>query len=109
MVLLDPIPRGRPSLGPPLGPGLLQGVRQAPKNPQNRCGTGMEDPTLILAMGHIQGVVRPILDAPALLLQIQPPFVIQLSLGSRGQQPGLMKLAFSPNATINSGDLQRSG
>jgi hypothetical protein len=69
----------------------------------------MADPALILAMGDIQDVVRPILDTPALLLQIQPLFLIQLSLGSRGHQPGLMELAFGPNATINPGDLQRSG
>jgi hypothetical protein len=69
----------------------------------------MADPAFILSMGHIQGVVRPILDAPALLLQVQPLFLIQLSLGSRGHQPGLMELAFGPNATINPGDLQRSG
>jgi hypothetical protein len=69
----------------------------------------MADPALILSMGYIQGVVRPILDAPALLLQIQPLFLIQLSLESRGHQPGLMELAFGPNATINPSDLQRSG
>src|ERR1019366_5044667 len=57
----------------------------------------------------LQGVVRPILDAPALLLKVQPLFLIQLILGSRGHQPGLMELAFGPNATINPGDLQRSG
>ena len=69
----------------------------------------MAAPALILAMSHIQGMVRPILDAPALLLQVQPLFLLQLSLGSRGHQPGLMELAFGPNATINPGDLQRSG
>jgi hypothetical protein len=69
----------------------------------------MADSALILAMGHIQGVVRPILDAPALLLQVQPLFFIQLILGSRGHQPGLMELALGSNATINPGDLQRSG
>ena len=69
----------------------------------------MANSALILSMGHIQGVVRPILDAPALLLQAQPLFLIQLILGSRGHQPGLMELAFGPNATIDSGDLQRSG
>src|ERR1019366_9459934 len=68
----------------------------------------MADPALILSMGHIQGVVRPILDAPTLLLQVQPVFLIQLSLGSRGHQPGLIELAFGPNATINPGDLQCS-
>jgi hypothetical protein len=36
----------------------------------------MADPALILAMGHIQSVVRPILDAPALLLQVQPRFLV---------------------------------
>ena len=69
----------------------------------------MADPALILSMADIQGVVRPILDAPALLLQVQPLFLIQLILGSRGHQPGLIELAFGPNATINAGDLQRSG
>ena len=60
-------------------------------------------------MGHIQGVVRQILDAQTLLLQVQPVFLIQLSLGARGHQPSLIELAFGPNATINPGDLQRSG
>jgi hypothetical protein len=69
----------------------------------------MADPALILSMADIQGVVRPVLDAPALLLQVQPLFLIQLILGSRGHQPGLIELAFGPNATINAGDLQRSG
>lgn len=42
----------------------------------------MADPALILSMGHIQGVMRPILDAPALLFQVQPAFLIQLGLGA---------------------------
>src|ERR1035441_8397325 len=60
-------------------------------------------------MGPSQGVVRPILDAPALLLQVQPLFLIQLGLGSRGHQPSLMELALGTHATINPGDLQCSG
>lgn len=60
-------------------------------------------------MGYVQGVVRPILDAPALLLQVQPVFLFQLGLGARGHQPSLMELAFGTDATIDPGDLQRSG
>jgi hypothetical protein len=69
----------------------------------------MADPAFILSMGYIQSVVRPILDTPALLLQDQPLFLIQLRLGSRGHKPSLIELAFGPNATIDASDLQRSG
>ena len=96
-------------LGRPLAQSLLQGVGQAPKNPKNRCCVGMADSAFVLAMGHIQGVMGPILDAPALLLKVQPLFRIQLGLGAGGNQPGLMELAFGANATIDPGDLQRSG
>ena len=69
----------------------------------------MANPALILTMGYIQGVVSPILDAPALSLQQQPWLGIQLLLGSRGDQPGLAEFAFGPNATIDPGNLQGTG
>ena len=69
----------------------------------------MANPALILTVGYIQGVVGPILDAPALLLQVQPLFRIQLSLGSRGDQPGQAEFAFGSNATIDPGNLNGSG
>jgi hypothetical protein len=69
----------------------------------------MADPALILTMGYIQGVMGPILNTPALLLHVQPLLRIQLSLGSRGDQPGLAEFAFDADATIDSGDLNGSG
>ena len=69
----------------------------------------MANPALIFTMSYIQGVVGPILDAPALLLQQQPLLCIQLSLGSRGDQPGLAEFTFGPNATIDPGNLKGTG
>jgi hypothetical protein len=69
LILLDPIPSSGLSLGPSLGPSLLQGVGHTPEDSQNGCCAVMANPALILTMGYIQGVVGPILDAPALLLQ----------------------------------------
>src|SRR5664279_3849744 len=83
LILLDPIPSGGLSLGPSLGPSLLQGVGHPPEDSQNGGGAVMANPALILAMGYIQSVVGPILDAPALLLQQQPELGIQLGRGSR--------------------------
>ena len=69
----------------------------------------MANPAFVLTVGYIQGVVGPILDAPALLLQQEPLCRIQLSLGSRGDQPGLAEFAFGSDATIDPGDLNGSG
>ena len=109
VVLFNPIPRGRGSLRPPLSPGVLQRVGQPPKNPQNGCGVGLVDSALILPMRDVQGVMGSILDAPALLFQLQPLLFIELALGSRTRQPSPMEFAVNADAAIDSGDLQRSG
>jgi hypothetical protein len=57
-----------PRLGRPLAQACFKALERRRKIPRTDAALGWRDPALILAMGYIQGVVRPILDAPALLL-----------------------------------------
>ena len=72
VILFHPISRGRLPLGSPFGPQLFEGVGEAPKNPQDRGGVGLTHPTLVFAVSYVQRVMGSILDAPALLFEIQP-------------------------------------
>ena len=69
----------------------------------------MTHPTLILPMADIQSVMRSVFHSPALLFQVQPLARAQFPLVSRTDQPSRSQLTLSPNLSIDSGDLQRSG
>src|ERR1017187_4603493 len=72
VILLHPISRGRLPLRPPFGPRLFEGVGEAPKDPQDGGGVWLMHPTLVFAVSYVQRVMGSILDAPALLFEVQP-------------------------------------
>ncbi len=59
-------------------------------------------------MSHVQGVMRPIFDAPSLLFQTQPFLLVQLGLGLRRRHPGLMEFALGSDPAIDSSELKGS-
>src|SRR4051812_31902367 len=69
----------------------------------------MTNSTFVLPMGHVQGVMCPVFNAPALLLKLQPFRLAELALRSGGNQPSLRQLAFGPDLTIHPSQLKRSG
>lgn len=72
LIFFDPVSGGGFPLGAALGPDVLEGVGEAPKDAEDCCGIRLTNAAFILSVGHVQSVVGSVFDAPSLLFQLQP-------------------------------------
>ena len=101
LIFLDPIPRGRCALGPTLGPELPEGVGPAGKSSQHGGCVMMADPAFVFAIGHIQGVMGAVFNAPALLVQGRPLPGILLGRRAGSDLPGVVEFPLAAHVPIN--------